>query len=225
MKKALLLVQVLLFILPWPIRKMAQSNVFGFSLGKGAKIGFSIISSKSVFLGANAKIGHLCVINGLDSLNLDKYAFIGNLNWISGFPNGTNSPHYKDEIDRSAALTIGEHSAITSRHLIDCTGGVFIGRFSTFAGFRSQILTHSIDIPSSRQRSKPVKVGDYCFIGTTCVLLPGSTLPNYSVLAAHSLLLKGHVLEYMLYAGSPAKSIKKLDVNSLYFSRKSGFVT
>ena len=33
----------------------------------------------------------------------------------------------------------------------------------------------------------PITIGDYCFVGTNCVLLGGSVLPSYSVLAAKSL--------------------------------------
>lgn len=87
-------------------------------------------------------------------------------------------------------MIVGEHSAITNRHLIDCTDRVTLGRFTTFAGFRSQILAHSIDLAECRQSARPVTIGDYCFVGTDCVLLGGSALPDCSVLAAKSLLNK-----------------------------------
>ena len=100
------------------------------------------------------------------------------------------SRHFAEETDRQPQLILGEHSAITHRHLIDCTNSVTIGKFTTFAGFQSQILTHSIDLERNRQSSSPVRIGDYCFIGTNCVLLGGSALPDYCVLGAKSLLNK-----------------------------------
>ena len=117
-----------------------------------------------------------------------------------------------------------EHSAITNRHIIDCTNAVHIGKFSTVAGFRSQILTHSIDLEACRQSSAPVTIGDYCFVGTDCVLLGGSSLPNYSILGAKSLLNTSQQQEYYLYAGVPAKPVKELDRDFGYFSRTTGFV-
>ena len=143
--------------------------------------------------------------------------------WITGFPL-IPSPHFAEEKDRHPELIVGEHSAITHRHFIDCTNSVVIGRFTTMAGFQSQILTHSIDLEKNRQTSAPVRVGDYCFIGTNCVLLGGSSLPNYSVLGAKSLLNKSFAESHQLYAGVPAQPIKKLSPELQYFRRTEGFV-
>src|SRR4029079_13492242 len=96
--------------------------------------------------------------------------------------------HFCHQPDRKPELVLEEHAAITHRHLIDCTHSVVIGRFSTFAGFQSQILSHSIDLTACRQSSAPVRIGAYCFVGTNCVILGGSELPDYSVLGAKSLL-------------------------------------
>src|SRR6185369_2821609 len=125
---------------------------------------------------------------------------------------------------RSPQLIVEEHAAITHRHLIDCTHRVEIGRFSTLAGFQSQILSHSIDLEHCRQSSAPVRIGDYCFVGTNSVILGGSTLPSHSVLGAKSLLNKVYENEYSLYAGVPARELKKLDRNLPYFTRAIGFV-
>jgi hypothetical protein len=48
--------------------------------------------------------------------------------------------------------------------------------------------SHSIDLHECRQSSKPFAIGEYCFVGTGCVILAGSELPDYSVLGASSLL-------------------------------------
>jgi len=136
-------------------------------------------------MGPKAVIGAFTVCKGLGLLQLGELAFIGPLNWIWAFPLGTSSHHFELDPGRKPQLIIGEHAAITSRHIIDCTDEVFIGGFSTFAGYRSQILTHSIDLNESRQRCKPVRIGHHCFVGTGCVLLGGCGLPDRSVLGAH----------------------------------------
>jgi len=209
---------------PWAIRRTVLSTFLKFELHKDSFVGKSLILSRRVVLDKGARIGNLTVIKGLDLVQLGADSHLGNLNWVTGFPTGTSSPHFADQPERSAHLRIGDHSAVTNRHLIDCTGGVSIGRFCTFAGFRSQILTHSIDIGEARQRATPVSIGDYCFVGTGSMLLPGASLPSYCVLGANSVLNKTLSAEYVLYAGNPAREIKKLDQGAKYFSRVRGFV-
>lgn len=172
---------------------------------------------------AHANIGNLTVCKNIDLLHLQQYASIGGGNWITGF-RSQDFEYLNHQKDRHPQLILGEYSAITNRHLIDCTTSVTIGKFSIFAGFQSQILSHNIDIEFCRQSSTPVTIGDYCFIGTNRVLLGDSSLPNYSVLGAKSLLNKKYIDTYHLYAGTPAFPIKKLSQELLYFSRPTGFV-
>lgn len=209
--------------LPWFLKRRILSGLFGYTLHPTAFIGKSVVMAKRVSLGPNARIGHLSLVKGLDELRLGECARLGNLNWVSGFPSGGGA-HFSHQPDRKPSLAIGDHAAVTNRHLLDCTNSVAIGAFSTFAGFRSQILTHSIDLAESRQSSAPVVIGDHCFVGTDCVILGGARLPSRSVLGAKSLLNKAHHTEGMLYAGVPAAPIKQLPEGWKYFAREVGFV-
>lgn len=211
------------FLLPWSLRRYYLNYMFGFKISAGARIGYSLVIPKVLKMMPGARIGHLTVVKGLDNLSMDSYALLGNLNWVSGFPSG-NDRHFTYEESRNPSLVIGEHAAITNRHLIDCTDLVSVGKFSTFAGFRSQILTHSIDIANSRQGCKPVVIGDYSFVGTGAVILGGAVLPAYSVLGAGALLNSGYDKEYCLYGGVPAKLIGDMPRSCKYFSRSNGFV-
>jgi acetyltransferase-like isoleucine patch superfamily enzyme len=220
MKKILTLVLV---PFPWRIRRWLLGALLGYEIHSTARIGWSWICPDHLEMGAGARIGSLTVCKGLSLLRLGAESRLGNLNWISGFPVG-NDAFFKDELERRAELVIGEHAAVTHRHMIDCTNSVRIGRFTTFAGYRSQVLTHSIDLPRCRQASKPVTIGEYCFVGTGCVLLGGSGLPDYSVLGAGSVLNKSYPDTHRLYAGSPAMPVKTLPQEMLYFHRSTGFV-
>lgn len=214
---------IVLVLLPWPIKRYLLTHVLGFSIPPTARIGLAWVFPKQLIMGKHAKIGHLTVCKGMSLLQLGNFSSIGRGNWITGFP-ADNPDHFVHQKDRKPELIIGDHSAITNRHLIDCTNSVIIGKFSTFAGFRSQILTHSIDLEYCRQSSAPVKIGDYCFVGTDCVILGGSSLPDYSVLGAKSLLNKSYSENYTLYGGIPAKAIKILSSEFKYFSRTTGYV-
>lgn len=221
MNKILFLASLLL---PWSARRGFLEKQFGYQLHPTSRIGLSWILPERLVLEAGACIGHLNICKGVALLHLGEHSSIGNLNWITGFPRGSHSPHFAEETDRLPQLLIGAHSAITHRHLIDCTNTVTIGKFTTFAGFQSQILTHSIDLARSRQASAPVRIGDYCFVGTNSVLLGGSALPDYSVLGAKSLLNKTFTDTHHLYAGVPAKPVQSLPTDYAYFLRTEGFV-
>jgi acetyltransferase-like isoleucine patch superfamily enzyme len=151
------------------------------------------------------------------------HAIIGQLNWITGFPSG-NSRHFAHQSERQPELILGRHAGISSRHLIDCTARVRIGAFATIAGFRSQLITHSIDLAAGRQSSKPIDIGEYCFLGTDSVILGGAVLPHHSVLGAKSLLNKRWEVPFFLYGGVPAQPLKELSPELQYFRRTEGFV-
>jgi acetyltransferase-like isoleucine patch superfamily enzyme len=170
-----------------------------------------------------SRIGHLTFCKNIDLLHLGAHAIMGQLNWITGFPSGP-SRHFAHQPDRRPELIVENHAGISSRHLIDCTARIRIGAFATIGGFRSQLLTHSIDFTAGRQTAEPIDIGEYSFTGTNCVLLGGSTLPHHSVLGAQSLLNKKWDEPYRLYAGVPAQPLKELSANLGYFRRTEGFV-
>jgi acetyltransferase-like isoleucine patch superfamily enzyme len=220
MKRFLMAVSI---FFPWGIRRLILQSLFGYQIHPTSRIGFAYVLPKMLVMEAHSRIGHFTVCKGLDLLQLKQHSAIGRGNWISGFPSGS-SVHFTHQKDRKPQLIVGEHSAITHRHIIDCTNSVIIGKFSTIAGYGSQILTHSIDLEKSRQSSLPVEMGNYCFIGTNSVILGGSSLPDYSVLGAKSLLNKRFSDTHYLYAGVSARPVKELSADLLYFSRKVGFV-
>jgi acetyltransferase-like isoleucine patch superfamily enzyme len=210
-------------VFPFFLRRILLQALLGYELHPTSRIGFSYVSPKKLVLGPHARIGHLTVCKGMDLLQLDAHATIGRLNWITAFPSG-KAIHFVHQPDRAPRLILGEHSAITHRHIIDCTHSIVIGAFTTVGGYHSQMLTHGIDLERSRQSSSPITIGRYCFLGTSCVVLGGSALPDYSVLGAKALLNKQYREQYFLYAGVPARPVKKISAESLYFSRREGFV-
>ena len=216
--------KVLTVLLPWPLRRAILQRVYGYRIHETAHIGWAWVFPRQLVMNEGTSIGHATVCINLDAVYLEPHSQIGRGNWITGFPTETQSEHFAHQPDRKPELWLGEHSAITSRHIIDCTNEVRIGKFSTFAGFQSQILTHSIDLEANRQSSAPVTIGDYCFIGTHSVLLAGSALPSFCVLGAKSLLNRKFSDEHTLYTGIPARAIRRLPPEMRYFWRQTGFV-
>lgn len=217
-------IQGLFFLLPWGIRRRLLNIIFNHSISKSAHIGFSIILAKRIEMHAKSRIGHFTIIKGASLIVLNERSSIGNLNWIFAFPIGTKSQHFHDQPGRSASLVLGRHSAITARHILDCTDSIKIGEFSTVAGYRTQFLTHSINLRESRQKAECIEIGKYCFIGTGCILLPGASLPDFCVLGAGSVLTKKFKDSFSLYSGTPAIQVRSLENSALYFHRTQGFI-
>jgi acetyltransferase-like isoleucine patch superfamily enzyme len=209
--------------LPWIIKRPLLQSLFGYRLHPTSRIGCSIITARELELGEGARIGNFNVLRGLSRVELGPHAIISQLNWITGFPAGA-SRHFAHQPERKPTLILGAHSAITSRHLLDCTNILTIGSFTTIAGFRTQILTHSIDLEANRQNSAPVSIGNYCLVGTGSIVLPGAQLPDYCVLGAGAVLNQVLKETHTLYAGVPARAVKKFPTDLGYFTRERGFV-
>ena len=173
--KVSFLFQCVILVLPWSWRRALLQAVLGYRIDRTARIGKSIIMAENVKIGAHAIIGHLNWIKGLESLKLGDYAIIHVLNWVNGYP-ADGREFFTDEADRFSSLEVGEHAAVTDRHIIDCSNSVTIGAYSTLGGFATQILTHSIDFKTNRQTSAPVYIGPYSFVGTGSVLLKGGRI-------------------------------------------------
>ncbi len=220
MKNLLMLISL---PLPWKMRRAFLEQQFGFQIHPTARIGLAWILPSRLIMEENTSIGDFTVAKNLDLLHLESHATIGRGNWITGFPRG-DSRHFADETERRPELVLGEHSAITNRHFLDCTSAITIGRFTTIAGFQSQFISHTIDIALNRQTSRPIQVGDYCFVGTNSVLLGGAALPDYCVLGAKSLLNKVHTQTHRLYGGVPARELSVLSPACGYFTRRQGVV-
>jgi acetyltransferase-like isoleucine patch superfamily enzyme len=217
-----LLVSAIGFLLPWAIRRWLFRMLCGYSFGENARIGRSLIGCSSLTMGPSARIGHFNIVKGIRA-DFGERATLGDFNWISGLAPG-NGKHFTEETSRDPAFVMGRHAALTARHYIDCSNRVEIGEFATVGGARSQILTHAIDFKRNRQVSAPVRIGRYSFVGTSCVVLKGAVLPDFSVLAAGSSLARAYDDTFTLYSGVPALPVKPLDRDAEYFRRERGYV-
>ena len=167
----------------------------------------------AVEMAPHSRIHRWNVLKGLKVVRLGAHATIGKNNIITA--NGAYAP-----LASGARLELGEHSYITSRHGLDCSGSFHLGPFSALAGFGSQVLSHSIDLTRDAQTAYPIVIGERSFIGAKCLLLGGSSLPERSVLAAGSVLTDAERTESGLWAGVPAKF--KTAMQGKWFDREIG---
>jgi acetyltransferase-like isoleucine patch superfamily enzyme len=172
-----------------------------------------VIGVTKARLEARASIGAFNVIRNVSSFVLESGAILGQFNWVTGGSTGI--------LSESSRLFLGKESAVTSRHYIDVSGAVTVGAFSTVAGERSVILTHQIDYRESRQTLAAVHIGQYALVSSNVKIVPGASVPDFSVVAMGSVVAPGLIETSCLYAGIPAKP-RRRGIHGRYFERLTG---
>lgn len=189
---------ILLFLLPtFIVRRLV--NLLGGKVDRGARVGFSIVIARALFLEAGTRIGHGSLVN-IQRLVLRSGAYIGHCNVCTG-PFDIWLAHQagignRNVISRApigvtwgaAQLRLGHMSKITASHKVDCTRSVIFGHFSTLAGQASQIWSHGYVHASSgpgRYRvDGKVTVGDNVYIGSRSLILGGIAISDKVVVGA-----------------------------------------
>lgn len=211
---------VLAFIgaLPSFLKRPLYRICFGYKIGKRVRVGFSIIDArecsiaddtqighfnlvigvKKFTVGDHVRIGHLNIIRGGDEVRLGRYAEILRTNEINSMPD----PDVVNPID--PRFLLGEGSIITAGHKIDFTDRVEIGRRSILGGRNSSLWTHN------RQRTRPIEIGSFAYIGSEIRIAPGGTLPSRCIVGIGSVITGELTAEGYLIAGVPAKPVKEL---------------
>ena len=200
-----------------PVKRLLL-RACGHSVGRTATIGPVLLwRVGKMSLADGSTIRAFNVLRDLETVTLGKGASIGAWNWIAA------ARPFLRTFDGAGSLELATDAAITSRHYIDCSGGVAIEAFAIVGGQRTTILTHSINFKTSEQTAEGVTIGHHSFVGTNSVVLKGAKLPSSSVLAAGSVLGRDRGDDRSgLWVGNPAAWVKVLD--GAFFDRERGYV-
>lgn len=212
------ILNLLVVLMPWCIRRWVLIKFYKYEIHPTARIGLSYIYPQRLVMAEGARIGNLNVAIHLELISMEKDCSITQQNWITGFPIW-NKSNFQDFPNRKPHLIMKKDSAITKHHLIDCTDTVTIGEYTSIGGYNTQILSHSTSLEHNRQGCAPITIGHHCFVGTRSIILPGSVLPDQSVLGAGALLQKKYEDTFKLYGGVPARPIKDIDRADKFFHR------
>src|SRR4051812_1613647 len=171
----------------------------GATVGRNVRIGSCLaVGISSVEIGDDVSIGWFNVFRDLELLSLGDKSSIGQWNWFSA------SPEFHASRGR---MRVDRGGAVTSRHYVDCSGGVHIGELASVAGHRTTILSHEIDLVANRQVARPVTIGARCFISTNSLILSGVTIPPGCVVAAGAVVTRREYPAGSLIAGVPARAV------------------
>lgn len=213
-----LAILALIALLPSFLKRPCYRLFYGYRIGKRVRIGVSIIDAqeceiaddvlighlnmvlgvKKISIGDHTKIGHLNIIRGGDEVRLGRYSEIMRTNQINSIPD----PDVVNPTD--PRFSLGDGSIITTGHKIDFTDRVEIGRRSIIGGRNSSLWTHN------RQRTRPIEIGSFTYVGSEIRMAPGSTLPSRCIIGIGAVVTGQFTEEERLIAGVPAKALKEL---------------
>lgn len=208
------------FIGIWPASRLknASLRLLGHKVHPSARIApIVVVGTPHMVIAEGALIGPFNVIRNVPTFEMAEHSEIGQWNWISAAPFLVEARHSP----LSGTFRIGAHSAVTSRHYFDCSGGVVIDQFVTIAGVRSVFMTHGIDVDDAVLDTSPIHIGQYAMVGGSCKFVLGATVPEYSVVAMGSVVTAGLTEASALYAGVPAR-LKKAVPHGEYAKRRVG---
>ena len=218
LSKSRLTVLAFIALLPSFLKRSCYRWFFGYKIGKRVRIGLSIIDTrecridddvqighlnliirvKKLEIGDHVRIGHLNIIRGGDEVRLGRYSEIIRMNEI----NSIAEPEVVNPID--PRFLLGDGSIITTGHKIDFTDRVTIGRRSILGGRNSSLWTHN------RQRTRPIEIGSFAYIGSEIRIAPGGSVPSRCIVGIGSVITSELTDENCLIAGVPAKAVKEL---------------
>ncbi len=211
-------------LLPSFLKRPCYRFLFGYKIGPRVRVGLSIIDAGRCEIGSDTTIGHFNLIIGVADMTLGEHVRIGHLNIIRGGDevrfgayseimrlneiNSIPDPVVVNPVD--SKIHVGPGSIITAGHKIDFTDRVDIGRRAIIGGRNSSLWTHN------RQRTEPISIGDFAYVGSEVRLAPGASIPARCVVGIGSVLVGKIESEGWLIAGVPAKPIKELSAEDRF---------
>jgi acetyltransferase-like isoleucine patch superfamily enzyme len=196
---------------------------FGYRIGKRVRIGLSLVDARDCEIDQDVKIGHLNIIIDVERLSIGDHVRIGHLNIIRGGREvrlGRYAEIFRMNVINSIPdpiivtpadprFILGPGSIVVEGHKIDFTDRVEIGRRSILGGRNSSLWTHN------RQRTLPVKIGSFAYVGSEIRVSPGGAIPSRCVVGIGSVITGELTDENYLIAGVPAKPIKPLEPDDI----------
>jgi acetyltransferase-like isoleucine patch superfamily enzyme len=207
--------------LPSRLKGRLGNWLLGWDVDPTAYIGRSVILVGHLAMGPGSSIGPLNVIKDLEELRLGEGASIASRNWITGFPRSADhrADAFPHSPNRRPSLVLGRYAMVTVAHDIDCSDRVDIGEYSSLAGFRCTVLTHSLNLVRDRFVTGPVEIGAHSAVMSGSTLLSGTKVAPRSIVSAGSVVKTPLTEELTFYSGNPAAAVRTLPETLGFFHR------
>lgn len=120
-------------------------------------------------------------------------------------------------------IHIGKNTMINEYVLLDGRGGVTIGNNCSISMWSIVYsASHYLNSSGFEVYKKPIQIGDCCWLGTRCVIMPGSKLNDGSVISVNS-VFKGEAETCGVYIGNPATLQRRRELDSMYSLKNKYF--
>ena len=139
-------------------------------------------SVNNVQFGSNVKIAKECTIHGGDK-------------YVVKIGSGTIFGMYVTLDGTHADIEVGQHVSIAQHNVIVSDWGLAPGSAV------NKLFAHA---------AAPIKIGDHSWIGSGCVIAPGVTIGQYSIVASNS-YVDVDVPDFAIVGGNPARFIRSID--------------
>lgn len=212
------LIALLMIVLPQGLKHLVARRVFDWDIHPTARIGRSVILVKHLSMGPESFIGPFNVIRDLEELRMGAGANIATRNWIIGVP--VESAIYRDKPHRDPSLVLGDYAMITVGHDIDCADRVELKDHAVIAGFRSSILTHSLNLVNDKFVTGPIVLEELAVLMSGCTMMTGTRIPARSIVSAGSVVNTRLTAEQTFYRGNPAEAVRELPDNLKFYRRE-----
>jgi acetyltransferase-like isoleucine patch superfamily enzyme len=208
----------LIAFLPGPIKRLLYRSVFRYKIGARVRIGLTLLDAEQVDLAEGTSIGHLNLITRVGLFVTGAHTQIGMLNVVRGGQKVTFGryttvmrfnvlnaiPDHDCTTEPISELQLGDGAIVVSGHRLDFTDRITLGRNVIIGGRGSSLWTHN------RQQTRPISIGDFCYLGSEVRLAPGARLPERCILALGSVLSSEIEPAGSLVAGVPARVVRPL---------------
>lgn len=133
------------------------------------------------------------------------------LRWNSGvtwpvhFTSTFRSPH---KIVRGIGVWPGDSPGI----YINANNGIYFGDFCNIAPNAGIISSNHDPIDNDKIiPGPPIRIGRFCWVGMSAIILPGVVLGDFTVVAAGAIVTKSFEEGRCIIAGNPARKLRDLD--------------
>lgn len=186
-------------LLPAGATKNAALTRLGHDVHRRARVDpLLLLGVEHLDLADRSHLGAFSVVRHVRDLRLGQGATIGPRNWISA------APVLRDSTPVAGRLRLGDRASVSTRHRLDCSGGITLGDDAAVAGWDTLVMTHDVTADRSTLTAEPVVVGARTFLHAANRIAAGTEVPAGVRTELGSVLTPGWYEPATRYGGNPA---------------------
>lgn len=189
-------------LLPAGRAKNAALNRLGHEVHHRARIDpLLLVGVDHLELGDRSRLAAFSVVRHVRDVRLGAGASVGPHNWISA------APSLGDAGPEAGRLRLGARASVSTRHRLDCSGGITLGDDAAIAGWDTLVMTHDLSADGSALTAEPVVIGARTFVHAANRIAAGTEVPAGVRTELGTVLTPGWYEASTRYGGNPAVPI------------------